>query len=340
MSTANDAENIGVDGLKINDEIESEESDLEIDREGCIEPDNIDDVEMGDSTKELSDEDVEKAQELKSQALAALSSGEFEKAISLFSQAIAIDASSAVLFTKRGQCYLKLSKPNACIRDCSKALEINPDSAAAYKFRGRAHRLIGEWEKAAQDLRQACKIDFDEQADEWLKEVTPNAKKIENHNIKKERKKLEKEEKEKLERIRQVKEARAKAAAENQNQEPDATGEGAGMGGKNSFFNLINEDPELLTALKDPEVAAAFKDIMSNPMNILKYSSNPKVSNIITKLLGKMETEGMPAGFPGGMPGGMAGGFPGGMPGFPGAGAFNAAPPQGPSPTFEDDNLD
>lgn len=24
------------------------------------------------------------------------------------------------------------------------------------------------------DLRQACKIDFDEQTDEWLKEVTPN----------------------------------------------------------------------------------------------------------------------------------------------------------------------
>ncbi len=28
--------------------------------------------------------------------------------------------------------------------------------------------------EAATDLRLACKIDFDEQADEWLKEVTPN----------------------------------------------------------------------------------------------------------------------------------------------------------------------
>ena len=27
---------------------------------------------------------------------------------------------------------------------------------------------------AAKDLRLACKIDFDEQADEWLREVTPN----------------------------------------------------------------------------------------------------------------------------------------------------------------------
>jgi len=36
------------------------------------------------------------------------------------------------------------------------------------------NRLLGHWEQAAIDLRQACKIDFDEQADEWLKEVTPH----------------------------------------------------------------------------------------------------------------------------------------------------------------------
>jgi hypothetical protein len=35
-------------------------------------------------------------------------------------------------------------------------------------------RLLGHWAEAAQDLRNACKIDFDEQADEWLREVTPN----------------------------------------------------------------------------------------------------------------------------------------------------------------------
>lgn len=83
-------------------------------------------------------------------------------------------AGSALLYAKRGQCYLQTNKPNACIRDCTRALTINPDCAPAYKFRGRAHRLLGQWEQAAQDLRNACKIDFDEQADEWLREVTPN----------------------------------------------------------------------------------------------------------------------------------------------------------------------
>lgn len=83
-------------------------------------------------------------------------------------------AGSALLYAKRGQCYLQLNKPNACIQDCSRALVINPDCGSAYKFRGRAHRLLGQWEEAAQDLRNACKIDFDEQADAWLREVTPN----------------------------------------------------------------------------------------------------------------------------------------------------------------------
>lgn len=36
---------------------------------------------------------------------------------------------------------LKLSKPGAAIRDCDKAISINPDSAQGYKFRGRANRF-------------------------------------------------------------------------------------------------------------------------------------------------------------------------------------------------------
>jgi hypothetical protein len=37
-------------------------------------------------------------------------------------------------------------------------------------------RLLGHWEEAAADLRQACKIDMDDQVDEWLKEAQPNVR--------------------------------------------------------------------------------------------------------------------------------------------------------------------
>jgi suppressor of tumorigenicity protein 13 len=35
-------------------------------------------------------------------------------------------------------------------------------------------RLLGEWEKAKSDLATACKIDWDDQANEWLKDAAPN----------------------------------------------------------------------------------------------------------------------------------------------------------------------
>merc|ERR1712200_166301 len=124
-------------------------------------------------------------------------------------------------FAKRGTCYLKMKKLKACIRDCTRAIELNPDNAGAHKFRGRAHRLLGNFKEAATDLRTACKIDFDEQADEWLREVTPNAKKLEEHERKRQRKKEEKELWEKKERIRKAKEAREAAAKAAQEEDDD-----------------------------------------------------------------------------------------------------------------------
>jgi hypothetical protein len=38
----------------------------------------------------------------------------------------------------------------ACILDCDAAVAINPNSAKAFKIRGRAHALLGHWEQALQ----------------------------------------------------------------------------------------------------------------------------------------------------------------------------------------------
>lgn len=37
-------------------------------------------------------------------------------------------------------------------------------------------RLLGEWERAFKDLTMACKLDYDDVANEWLKEVEPNVR--------------------------------------------------------------------------------------------------------------------------------------------------------------------
>ncbi|GJQ71498.1 hypothetical protein Trydic_g11215 [Trypoxylus dichotomus] len=282
------------------EEVESDpESLLEFDTTGCIEPDTIDeDVQvMGELDKEVSQEEEDQADEKRMEAMSQFSEGNFDKAIELYGAAIKLNPNSALLYSKRGQAYLKLNKPNACIKDCSRALELNCDSAPAFKFRGRAYRLLGEWEKAARDLRQAVKIDYDEQSDEWLKEVQPVAHKIEQHNLKLERKKAEREEKQRQEKVRIAKEAHAKSASE---APPPEMGD---------IYKLL-QDPEIMAAFQDADVAAAFQDISTNPANFMKYQNNPKIKAVLEKLSSKIGPN-FP-GFPG--PGGFPAGFPGANP--------------------------
>jgi len=97
-----------------------------------------------DEPAELTEEQMDEFNEKRSEAMAALSEADWPKAVDLFTEAIKINSSSAAVYAKRGTCYLKMKRPNACIRDCDRAVKLNPDSAAAHKFRGRAHRLVNE----------------------------------------------------------------------------------------------------------------------------------------------------------------------------------------------------
>lgn len=138
------------------------------------EPDNDAPQKMGNPTTVPTEEEIAESQAKRSEAVSAFVEKDYEKALGLYTEAIVLNPQAALLYAKRGQIYLLLGKPNACIRDCDRALELNPDSAAGHKFRGRAKQLLGHFEEAAVDLRLACKFDFDEQTDEWLREVTPN----------------------------------------------------------------------------------------------------------------------------------------------------------------------
>ncbi|XP_021955128.1 putative protein FAM10A4 [Folsomia candida] len=333
----------------IDDEMEIEEEPFpELPQEGVVDADEVDsNQDMGSNAEDVGEEAMEKSNELKMEAVGLFGEGKFEECIQKYTEAIKLNGHAAVLFAKRGQAYLRLEKPNACIKDCSKALELNPDSAIGYKFRGRAHRLLGHWEEAASDLRQACKIDFDEQTDEWLKECQPNARKVEEWRI---RKKLRDEERDIQQRKARAQErARAHAASAEAHHQQEQDSEGpdsdflGGLGG-------ILGDPEIAGLMNDPEVAEAFKDIGQNPANLLKYQNNPKVMKFIQAFQKKMGgmggMPGMGGGMPGmgGMPGGMPG-FPGGMggfPGMPGFGGASAPPPPNPTPNMKPpgDDLD
>ncbi|XP_072699916.1 hsc70-interacting protein isoform X5 [Canis lupus baileyi] len=237
--------------------------------------------------------------------------GELQKAIDLFTDAIKLNPRLAILYAKRASVFIKLQKPNAAIRDCDRAIEINPDSAQPYKWRGKAHRLLGHWEEAAHDLALACKLDYDEDASAMLKEVQPRAQKIAEHRRKYERKREEREIKERIERVKKAREEHERAQREEEARRqsgaqygsfpggfpggmpsnfpggmPGMAGGMPGMAGMPGL-NEILSDPEVLAAMQDPEVMVAFQDVAQNPANMSKYQSNPKVMNLISKLSAK-----------------------------------------------------
>ena len=69
--------------------------------------------------------------------------------------------------------FIKLKRPNAAIKDSNEAVNINPDSAQGYKWRGRAHQMLGHWEEAAKDFQTTAKLDYDDDVSDWLKEIKP-----------------------------------------------------------------------------------------------------------------------------------------------------------------------
>ncbi|XP_063284238.1 hsc70-interacting protein [Pelobates fuscus] len=216
--------------------------------------------------------------------------GELQNSIDLFTEAIKLNPLTAILYAKRASVYVMLQRPNAAIRDCNRAIVINPDSAQPYKWRGKAHRLLGHWEEAARDLAMACKLDYDEDASVMLKEVQPRAQKIAEHRRKYERKQAEREISEKRERLKTAQEKRERLQKEEESRpRSDFPGFPSGLGGMAGMPGVseILSDPEVLAAMQDPEVMSAFQDVAQNPANISKYQGNPKVMNLISKLSSK-----------------------------------------------------
>uniref|UniRef100_A0A670JJI8 Uncharacterized protein n=1 Tax=Podarcis muralis TaxID=64176 RepID=A0A670JJI8_PODMU len=147
---------LGKEEGKPPEQLTSEESDLELDDDGMIKPDEDEAQEMGDENVEVTNDMKSKAEEKKEEAYAFLEAGELQNAIDLFTEAIKLNPQSPLLYANRASVFVKLQKPNAAIRDCNKASELNPDDAQAYKWRGKAHMLLGHWEEAAEDLALAC----------------------------------------------------------------------------------------------------------------------------------------------------------------------------------------
>merc|ERR1712232_395626 len=97
-------------------------------------------------------------------------------ALEKLTEAVKVGCASAMLLSRRAQVLMQLDRPCAAVRDCTAALEVNPDSAKAFKIRARANLKLEKFEEAHSDFQTALKIDYDEQTYEDSLDVAAKVK--------------------------------------------------------------------------------------------------------------------------------------------------------------------
>mmetsp|Transcript_52260 Transcript_52260/g.144722 ORF Transcript_52260/g.144722 Transcript_52260/m.144722 type:complete len:249 (-) Transcript_52260:425-1171(-) len=128
---------------------------------------------------EASAEKVEACARAKEAAQEALARGETEASLQCLTEAILTGAAGALVYTRRGELLLAQRRPQAAVRDCSAALQANPDCGKAYRVRGTAHRALGQWALAHRDLALAQRLDYDEEAAELQRFVAERLRRLE-----------------------------------------------------------------------------------------------------------------------------------------------------------------
>ncbi|CAN8284068.1 unnamed protein product [Cochlearia groenlandica] len=82
----------------------------------------------------------------------------------------------SICYSNRAICYLKSGKYEEAIKECTKALEINPNYAKALVRRAEAHEKLEHFEEALADLKKILELDpSNDQARKGIRRLEPLA---------------------------------------------------------------------------------------------------------------------------------------------------------------------
>lgn len=92
--------------------------------------------------------------------------GEYEDALSQYEIALQISAElesgediRSACHSNRSICFLKLGKYDEAIKECTKALELNPSYLKALVRRGEAHEKLEHYDEAIADMKKILELD-------------------------------------------------------------------------------------------------------------------------------------------------------------------------------------
>ena len=259
-------------------------------------------------------EDYEAAGNYKQEAADLLAEGNINGALEKYTAAVLAAPPSALLYANRAVVLYKLQRYRAAERDCNEALKENPDSAKALRTRGKVRKELMMWDEALSDLSASQQIDFDENTVEDLKFLTE--KRVE-HEKQAASVRIQHEDRlrKKAEEIKKAKEEAMREAAEEARASMPSGGmpgmpnmPGGGMPGMEGMMGAFLSDPELMAAMQNPKVQAAFQEMMSgpggpmglmaNPTKMQEMMSDPEVGPVLQKLMAKFGAESMGGGGP------------------------------------------
>lgn len=135
------------------------------------------------SDDELKQKALAQANDAKLEGNKLYGNGQFEEALSQYELALylAPDMPSSVeirstCHSNRAICYLKLGKYEDTIKECTKALELNPSYIKALLRRAEAHEKLEHFEEAIADMKRILELDpLNDQAKKSIRRMEPLA---------------------------------------------------------------------------------------------------------------------------------------------------------------------
>lgn len=85
-------------------------------------------------------------------------SGQYDKAIEAYSQAIKLNANDSEAFRLRASAYIRKQMYDKAIEDCNEALKINPSNGFAFNERAVCYGAKGDYKSALADYNEAVRL--------------------------------------------------------------------------------------------------------------------------------------------------------------------------------------
>ncbi|XVF34330.1 hypothetical protein REPUB_Repub18cG0050400 [Reevesia pubescens] len=177
-----DAASDGFETASERDVSENEEEDHAHDQQPTEQkgPDAYQDALNDDELKEKA---LAEANDAKIEGNKLFGNGQFEEALLQYGIALQVTAEMpssveirSICYSNRAVCFLKLGKYEETIKECTKALELNPSYIKALVRRGEAHEKLEHFEEAIADMKKILELDpSNDQARKAIRRLEPLA---------------------------------------------------------------------------------------------------------------------------------------------------------------------